>query len=371
MFYLGMRSPAPYLRRLAAVRNEAAPGDLISVAGGLAFLHAISAATTSLTLVDIDRDALTHWTLVRALIAEADSLVDFLGLLGQRTATGGMADNAIVFGARLDLTRRLASALPGEMRAVYERTYGALDVDARGVGRHGPVTVRFVGMSLEPHTFNWGFGEGNLADEAHFQALRARVAALPISLRQAPLQSLDFDAAYPQAAVRQRVCLASNCESPMFTPADAIFLRVLQTARHPVRYLSWHRDVVVAGGHVMAGAPATERPATIEPARTVVFPDGRDSVPLPDLPFRRTVHGLDELRDRPEYGRRLLLMLGHNAAEVATCLRAVAPAFRQVLWVPAGSAPGALDFALPNYRAEPAVGPGDRPAWRFLLAGCS
>ncbi len=369
MFYLGMRSPAPYLSRLATVRDSAAPTDIVSVAGGLAFLHAISAATTSLTLVDIDRDALTHWTLIRGLIAEAASLTDFLSLLSGRATTGAIADGEVVFGPKLDLTRRLTSALTADTRAVYERTYGALDVDARGVGRLGPVTVRFVGTSLEPHTFNWDFGAGNLVDDAHFQTLRAQVVALPITTRQAPLQSVDFDAVYPRPDGRQRVCLASNCESPMFTPADAIFLRVLQTAERPLRYLSWHRDAVVAGGRAVAGAPVKQDPPAIDPAKTVVFLDAGGSMP-PSASFRRTVCGLDELRRQPEYGQRLLLMLGHGSADVVACLRAVAPAFRQVLWVPEEAAPPALDFALPNYCAEPATGPGERPAWRFLLAGC-
>lgn len=374
MFYLGMRSSDRYLARLASIREGRTPCDVLTVAGGVAFLHAISTMTTSLTIVDVDPDTLSHWSLIRALIAESSSLTDFLTLLGGRVATGSFDEHLPVFGPPVDVRPRLSSALSATDLTNYDRTYGDLTVDEMGVGYHPAFTVRFVGMDFRHRTFNWRFGLGNLADEAHFQELRSRLLAVPTRTCLARLEALDFDADYPSGKSdhRARVCLASNCESPMFTPADAIFLRALKTARAPVRYVSWLRDVILADG-VALDAPPDEGPApTTHPADSVVFvADGHEAADL-GVSFRRSIRSLDELRDQPEYGRARIVLLGHPEAGMELLLAAIAPAYREVVWVPAaGATPRSVGFSLPNYhRAHLGLAFGGRPVWFFQLVGC-
>jgi hypothetical protein len=369
MFYLGMRSTREYLDALARIRGSRTPHDIVTVAGGLAFLHAISPATQSLTIVDRDADTLAHWSLTRALIAESTSLADFLTLLsGHAPAAAG--SNA-AFGPRVDVRSRLMSALSASEFATYDRTYGALDVDTRGgVGRLGTFTVGFTGTNLRRQHFNWQFGEGNLASDADFAMLRRQLATMPVRVEHARFEALDFDRVFPAATPEhQRVFLASNCESPFFTGGDAIFLRVLETVTRPVRYVSWNRDTLVGGGEVADAAPDVApidgHDATLLVASRVAFA----RLWLGNR-WRRVASHLKDLQARPDYGVRLLVIAGETEKHVAACLTAVAPAYRDVVWVPrSGNGAAAHAIASPSYDRPRSTVFSGRPAWWFPLRG--
>jgi hypothetical protein len=370
MFYLGMRSSRGYLDALARIRQSGAPSDIVTVAGGLAFLHAISPATHSLTIVDCDPDTLAHWSLIRALIAESTSLADFLTLLSGH-ASDSVGSN-VVLGPRVDVRARLTQVMSAADLATYDKTYGALDVDvARGVGHVAESSVGFTGTNLRRQHFNWQFGEGNLASDTTFDMLRRQLATIPVRLEQARFEALDFDRVFPAPAPgRQRVFLASNCESPLFTTGDAIFLRVLQTATQPVHYVSWNRDAIVRDGHVTPIAsdvpPVDGHRATLLVTSRFAFARLRRAAQ-----WSRIVSSLDELQATPSYGFRLLVVAGQTEKAIAACLTAAAPAYRNVVWVPRwGSRAATCPIASsPSYeRAEPIVFSG-RPAWWFPLRG--
>jgi hypothetical protein len=370
MFYLGMRSSRGYLDALARIRQSEAPSDIVTVAGGLAFLHAISPATHSLTIVDCDPDTLAHWSLIRALIAESTSLADFLTLLSGH-APDSVGSN-VVLGPRVDVRARLTQVMSAADLATYDKTYGALDVDvARGVGHVAESSVGFTGTNLRRQHFNWQFGEGNLASDTTFDMLRRQLATIPVRLEQARFEALDFDRVFPAPAPgRQRVFLASNCESPLFTTGDAIFLRVLQTATQPVHYVSWNRDAIVRDGLVTPIAsdvpPVDGHRATLLVTSRFAFARLRRAAQ-----WSRIVSSLDELQATPSYGFRLLVVAGQTEKAIAACLTAAAPAYRNVVWVPRwGSRAATCPIASsPSYeRAEPIVFSG-RPAWWFPLRG--
>jgi hypothetical protein len=370
MFYLGMRSSRGYLDALARIRQSEAPSDIVTVAGGLAFLHAISPATHSLTIVDCDPDTLAHWSLIRALIAESTSLADFLTLLSGH-APDSVGSN-VVLGPRVDVRARLTQVMSAADLATYDKTYGALDVDvARGVGHVAESSVGFTGTNLRRQHFNWQFGEGNLASDTTFDMLRRQLATIPVRLEQARFEALDFDRVFPAPAPgRQRVFLASNCESPLFTTGDAIFLRVLQTATQPVHYVSWNRDAIVRDGLVTPIAsdvpPVDGHRATLLVTSRFAFARLRRAAQ-----WSRIVSSLDELQATPSYGFRLLVVAGQTEKAIAACLTAAAPAYRNVVWVPrSGSRTPARPIASsPSYdRAEAIVFSG-RPAWWFPLRG--
>jgi hypothetical protein len=192
-----------------------------------------------------------------------------------------------------------------------------------------------------------------------------------VRLEQARFEALDFDRVFPAPAPgRQRVFLASNCESPLFTTGDAIFLRVLQTATQPVHYVSWNRDAIVRDGLVTPIAsdvpPVDGHRATLLVTSRFAFARLRRAAQ-----WSRIVSSLDELQATPSYGFRLLVVAGQTEKAIAACLTAAAPAYRNVVWVPRwGSRAATCPIASsPSYeRAEPIVFSG-RPAWWFPLRG--
>ena len=371
MFYLGLRSSDRYLAALASCRSGSSPHDIVTVAGGLAFLHAISASTRSLTIIDQDPETLSHWFLIRALIVESTSIDDFLSLL-TGYAVSDRSEGSAVLGDAVDVRTRLANVLSSTEFATWDRTYGALNVDpVTGIGTHAGDTVRFFGMDFREHHFNWRFGEGNLTDDGTFQVMRRQIQSMPVCVEQTRLELLDYDTVFPPAEPgRDRVFLASNCESPLFTEADAIFLRVIETATAPVRYISWHRDARVGQGEVLSFAPAYDSLDAIVPSRVFMLAADRWSFPLLRRRCRKVARTLADLRAEPEYGRRLLVIAGHTAMEVATILAAVAPAFLDVVWVPARGAVGSVpDVFLPNYHQAQQVVFHGRAGWRFELQG--
>jgi hypothetical protein len=369
MFYLGMRSSRGYLDALARIRHGTTPSDIVTVAGGLAFLHAISPATQSLTIVDCDPDTLAHWSLIRALIAESTSLADFLTLLAGHAPAG--PGSREVLGSRVDVRPRLTPVLSAADLATYDRTYGALDVDAsRGVGRLETSIVGFTGTNLRRQHFNWQFGEGNLESDTAFAMLRRQLATMPVRVEHARFETLDFDRVFPAPAPgRQRIFLASNCESPLFTSGDAIFLRVLRTATRPVHYVSWNRDAFVSNDDVTPIAsdvpPTDGHRATLLVTSRFAFARLRRGAQ-----WSRIVSSLNDLQATPSYGFRLLVVAGQTEKEIAACLAAVAPAYRNVVWVPrSGGREAAHPIASPSYdRPEPIAFAG-KPAWWFPLRG--
>ncbi len=370
MFYLGMRSSRGYLDALARIRQSGTPSDIVTVAGGLAFLHAISPETRSLTIVDCDPDTLAHWSLIRALIAEATSLADFLTLLAGHAPAGH--GSSAMLGPRVDVRSRLTSVLSAADLATYDQTYGALNVDAaRGVGRVAESIVGFTGTSLRRQHFNWQFGDGNLASDATFAMLQHQLATMPVRLEQARFETLDFDGVFPASASgRQRVFLASNCESPLFTSGDAIFLRVLQTATRPVRYVSWNRDAIVCGGDVTSLAPHAP---PIDGHRATLFVTSRVAFARLWLGHRwsRIVSSPEALHATPAYGFHLLVIAGQTEQEIAASLAAIAPAYRNVVWVPRPGRGAATRAIAPSssYERPESVVFGGWPAWWFPLRG--
>lgn len=257
MIYLGLRSSPAYLERLARIRALTEPHTLVSVIGGLAFLHALGPHCRRLVLTDVDPDAEAHARLVLAMIGASDGAASLLELLtGHRVAPAWRSGEA--FGERIDaldlLARRITSP---ELLGLYRRTYGALRFDrAARTATDGRTLVRFFGThDLARGTFAWHFGEGCFASEESFAALKEVLARTPPRFLSTALEAIDY------RAVRERdtplaVVLASNCESPLFTRGDVILRRIQDTADGPVRYVSWTRDLAVAGGAAsLAGEP--------------------------------------------------------------------------------------------------------------------
>lgn len=334
MFYLGLRSSAAYLAALDDIRARAESAHVLTVAGGGAFLHALSAGTRSLTVVDADPDALEHWALVRTLLLAADSLRDFVRLLSGFETSGDFGDPARFFTRPVDLSARLAGTLEPRLYDLYRRTYGALAIDpACAVGRRSEATVRFLGFDLGRDTFCWRFGEGAWRDEASFAALQDVLRHVPQRTLAGRLEKIDYGR-LPLGRSEPLIFLASNCESPLFTGQDRIFRRVLDTADGELRYVSWHRDLRL--GAPAAGAPTPESIlARRFPARLLRLAGDRPlPAPLDEIHVERSHSTLAEVLAIIEYGAPLLVIDGGRPRPVLRTIAALAPTFKRILWRP-------------------------------------
>ncbi|MGE5232689.1 MAG: hypothetical protein ACM3OB_01140 [Acidobacteriota bacterium] len=335
MFYLGLRSSAAYLAALDDIRARAERAHVVTVAGGGAFLHALSAGTRSLTVVDADPDALEHWALVRTLLLAADSLRDFLRLLSGFETSGELGDPARLFTRPVDLSARLAGTLEPRLHELYRRTYGGLAIDRScAVGRLHETTVKFVGFDLARDTFCWRFGEGAWRDEASFAALQAVLRGVPQRTLVGRLEEIDYGRLPLGRRGEPLIFLASNCESPLFTRGDRIFRRVLDTASGELRYVSWHRDLRLDDPRASAPTPEAVL-ARRFPAQLLRLAGERPlPEPLAEIHAERTHRTIAELLAVIEYGAPLLVVDGGRPRPVLRMIAALAPTFKRILWRP-------------------------------------
>jgi hypothetical protein len=242
MIYYALRSSETYLTLLAAVRDSPEAHDLLSVIGGLAFLHAISDKTRSLTLVDCDADAEPYCRLILRLIDLSTNAQEFLSFLSGRKVKKEWWQSE-PFGAGVDYRPFLRSALKEEpLYQLYLNTYGSMEFNATASqAKIARSTIEFFKFDLAPTVFCWLFGQGNLKDEQTFSKLKANLKRLNIKYRFQNMQQLNY-AEFTHAELPLYV-LASNCDSPLFTQNDPILHRILETARGTVYYFSWTRSL--------------------------------------------------------------------------------------------------------------------------------
>lgn len=182
-----MRSSRFYLRKLDYLRTMPDPHEVVSVVGGLAFLHAITNRAVKLTLVDAAPEPVEYCKEILLLIQKCPSLCDF-----RESLAGRFKDEPHVH-----------------------------------MESHG----------LENGHFYWQFDSGNLASGDHYQRLKANLARLAPIPKLHNLEEVDYASQLPIHV------LASNCDSPLFSPSYSIVQRILETATSRVRYISWLWDL--------------------------------------------------------------------------------------------------------------------------------
>lgn len=243
MIYYALRSSNIYFANLESIRTSDSSHVLVSVAGGLAFLHAIGVKTDAICIFDSDPEVLEYTKLILLLIERSSSLKDFVEVI---TGYEFHSDqNGWRFGEPVDQGERARSLLPELPDYFYfMRTLGRVKVQPElEIGNVDDSTILFRGNDLTPMTFCWRLGEGCLADESTFSVLRDKVRDLPRILERCTLESLDWKM-LPQGPV---VFLASNLESPLFTRGDVILRSIFASGVSvPVRYVSWYRDFLIS-----------------------------------------------------------------------------------------------------------------------------
>ena len=246
MIYYGMRSSKKYLERVGDVRSSLSAHHLCSVVGGLTFIHALNSKTASITLIDSDPEAFEHCRLILKLIEICVDLKDFLSVLSCRQIIEASPFLAqATFGEYVQHSSRMRDLLDKDLLDLYLGSYGSIKLNEDGASFSiDDSKVLFFGFDLTPLTFNWQFGQGNLADNEHFLILKSILSRVPVKYVQATFESINY-----RELFRHRdapiVFLISNCDGPLFTQCDVILRSIEATCPVSFRYISWIRDMNV------------------------------------------------------------------------------------------------------------------------------
>jgi hypothetical protein len=343
MIYYALRSSASYLGRLQQIARSEDDHQILSVVGGLAFLHAIGAKTKRLCLIDVDKDALPYCRLVLRLIAMSSSARDLLSLLTNRVVSEtNWIDRPL--GPPLDRSAEIARGLgDADLERLYAKSYGAMELDPEtGIARLGRNTIiRFFGSDLTTWVYSWSFGENNLVDDGRYATLKRTLASIPVDLRLASFETVDY-AEWTSPDDPPLYALVSNCDGPQFTFRDSILRRMQATARNPIRYRSWVRncDVLPAESETIAKpiAPLVRNAEVDE-----VAPFGGNGSPALEIDAaeHRRFATVRALRDALPYERDVLLYRGSwsrwtreraRRAQIEELLQIAAPNYRWLVF---------------------------------------
>jgi hypothetical protein len=258
MIYYALRSNAQYLALLDANRGRPEAHHLLSIAGGLAFLHAIGPGTQQIRLIDSDPEVLAYAEMMVAVLRRTESLAEFITLLSGH-ALNAPVSASLEFGAPVDCQPILARLLPEtRYRHTWDAAYRDRTFDPRlGEAYVADARILFSKLDLQPKTFCWRFGAGNFADETIFAQLQRQLRNCPISFQHGRMEDADFSLLHDE---RLLVALVSNADSPMFTARDRIFRHIRKQHAPSVHYLSWIRDCRISAGQVTAPVSADREP---------------------------------------------------------------------------------------------------------------
>jgi hypothetical protein len=200
LIYYATRDIAAYLLACHQIATRDEPHDMVSVIGGMAFLHAVSDRTRSLKLVDTSAGQVEYARTILRLVDEARSLADF--------------------------RRALEEVMPLPRRILGWHLPASL---------HNP-RIHFAYSPSQPLThfhFHWNFGFGNLAGPGAFERLQANLRRLQPTLVVGDLSREVFGADGPLYV------LASNCDHPLYTKGDTVFRNAIHQTKKRLVYLSW------------------------------------------------------------------------------------------------------------------------------------
>jgi hypothetical protein len=200
LIYYATRESPEYLRACHQIAENDEPHDLVSVIGGMSFLHAVGDGTRSLKLVDNSKEQVEYALNILRLINEAKSLADF-----QRAVEEAMPPPR----------RLLGWILPASPRNPIVHF------------SHSP------SQPLKHFHFYWNFGFGNFASERAFAKLQANLRRLRPSVVVGDLSSEAVGTDGPLCV------LTSNCDQPLYTKGETVFRNIIQQTKRKMVYLAW------------------------------------------------------------------------------------------------------------------------------------
>lgn len=345
MIYYALRSSEHYLRVLADVRRTERPYRLVSVGGGLAFLHGIGPAAASIAVVDIDEEVVEYCTMIVGLIQATEQLDGFIELITRHRFE--RTDAGILLTEPVDTDAGVGAILgSGRLLNCYRRTIGAMVTEAAACrATLGQSTIHFQGSDLTPHNFSWRFGEGNFTDQETYLVMREVLKRTAPSIARGRLELFDFSGFEDSIPV---TFLASNCGSPLFARGDLVFRSIAAGCRLPTRYVSWHRDLVLEPQHIRLGWGTMDTPkkrsfSELPDLQLQLLSPRSADRERPGWPARiRQYSSIEELYEGGVYGAPLLVIeLDSIAAEAfvdtqglfGALYEAVAPCFLELLFL--------------------------------------
>lgn len=245
MIYYAQRASPFYRKSLHQIAKSKESYHILSVIGGLSFLHALNPALKSLILIDPDCDAHDYCRMVLTLLDKSKSGEEFFALLTGRHVKKNWWERDS-FGEPIEISSQLGHYLEDPvMISLYQRTYGKMNFDADKLqGTIEDSTIKFFDFDLTPMTFSWGIGTGNFTNEDTFQELKRALKNISPIYIQARFE--DADLTNLLATLEGGVfLLASNTESPLFSETDVIFRKIQREAPRELRYISWIRNMQI------------------------------------------------------------------------------------------------------------------------------
>ena len=219
--------------------------DLVSVIGGLAFLHAVGPRAQSLSVFDVDADAIPYAKMILTLIQKCTSLKEFISYLTRRDVPSDWMLHKRL-DTKIDPSEAVAKLLNNqELFELYQSTFGSIAYDAStGIGKIDESTIHFFDFSLTPMHFYWQFGQGIFEDDESFLALQKTLNAISIKVENKSLDLIDYSELSTNSK-NELILLASNCDSPLFTKNDSIVRRLQSTTLTCSKYYSWLRKLTI------------------------------------------------------------------------------------------------------------------------------
>ena len=242
MIYLASRSHPKYLAKLLEISKRSSLCSIVSITGGLAFLHALSSKASSLVLIDSDPEVTEYGKAIIEVISRCQTRSDFFGLLTGRILTDSGNDTIRFSLEPFENREAILSNLSYSTRDCVERWYRPDKFDtATSVMKVEDKVVHFFGSNLSHQHFNWHCGWGCFSSEKSYKDLNQNLTRLKPKFITMPLEEYDF-----RSSPANTLVLASNTDSPLFTKNDAILHRIKHSANNECYYVSRTRDYSVA-----------------------------------------------------------------------------------------------------------------------------
>lgn len=191
MIYYGPRMSRYYLHQLECCRRSPVRHNIVTVAGGCGWLHAVGRMTRSIAVVDVDPDTIDFNDAVIALIRKTESFEIF--------------------------KLRLAELIGNTEHIVWER--------------HG----------LQEGYFYWHLGQSNLAEQDHYSDIREKLLELAVVTRVANLAEYYFA---PLNDAELHVLL-SNADGPIGNRCRDIIPHILETVQTRTTIVTWLHTIRV------------------------------------------------------------------------------------------------------------------------------
>lgn len=188
MTYYSPRCSLYYFHQMEACRRSTIPHHIVSVIGGMGWLHAVGPNMKSIYLIDTDADAIQFCRNVVSAMLHRENLESFL--------------------------TRLREIVPNEH-------------------------VEWTGHGLTPGKFYWHLGQFNFASPEHYAELRHNLFTAFVNIRQGDLSERDYK--LPE----KQFVFVSNADGPLGVNGSKIFPRVIETATSHTKYVSWLHTITI------------------------------------------------------------------------------------------------------------------------------